>query len=344
MSLKPVAMSVILLLAIILVPIDGVDADKQNTYDYSDVNSHYYNGIYVRITESIEETGVGVKVNGETFNYDLLKTEYITYPDSDESYVTAKYFNDGSLVYSDSRDYRNDDGTVEAYTDDGWKQVVPVSDSGITTYEVGYLVAAGFGASLFGLVGVVVIVTVAVGIHLLIESGKQTTPDATEDEIRYETITNEEIVIQYRNDVVATVTIAGITAPAYDFCDETLKDLDAFVYYFVCKTPIPDEKGNDTFIFPVSFNLSIATEIMQIDSDCYHVWTAYGDWAESPCERMYGLNTWIFHLAAQDFETFNHYHGVGSDGSISESMSFYGFAWGELYESDDPENQQKPRR
>lgn len=124
----------------------------------------------------------------------------------------------------------------------------------------------------------------------------------------------------------------------FDFCDETLRGLDAFVYYLVLKTPIIDDDGNDTFIAPVAFDRDIALSIMRLDLSYYNVWSAYSNWVEHLADDVYSSNLWEFHAAAQDMETFDHYHGKSSSGKVSASKAFYGFAWGQMYVSDDPDN------
>lgn len=87
MKIKVLVVVMLIASSAFVVVSDGADATTTDkTYDYSNVNSYYFNGNYVRITESIDESGKGIKADGSLFTYDLIKTEYVTYPNTDESY------------------------------------------------------------------------------------------------------------------------------------------------------------------------------------------------------------------------------------------------------------------
>lgn len=312
-----------------------------SSYEYRNVDSYYYNGIYVRITESIVGNDTGYKSDGTSFEYDLLKTEYHTYPNSDGSWVLSKYYQNNELVYLDSRDYRNNNGSIEADVNGNWVDVATPNDNEDNLKKISiinFIVCAALASSLDVLVAAIVIAVVYNVVEEYIESGKSGSSDTARDKVRSEIITSNNLVVTYINDVPKMVNIGGIEAPIYDFCDETLKQFDAFVYYLVIETPIPDDDGNDIFISPIAFDRSTALEVMRIDVALYNIWSAYSEWAEHLAYDMYVPGVWEFHCAAQDAETFDHYHGKSSTGKISASKAFYGLAWGNIYESDDPDN------
>lgn len=317
--------------------IDAVDSESK----YSNVNSYYYNGNYVRITETIHGDDVGYKKDGTIFEYDLLRTEYHTFPNSNGSWVLSKYYCDNLLIYLDCRDYRNVNGDIEADVDGQWEKVLtPKQDINLKEIGSGFLIAGLMGTSLGSLVGVAVILIAAAYVIDYIENGRSGTDETVKDKVESVHITSNNLIITFVNDIPSMTNIGGIEAPVYDFCDETLKRFDAFIYYIVLKSPVPNNDGNDTFISPIAVDREIALSVMRLNSSLYNIWTAYGDWADHLACDVYSSNMCVFHFAAQEMETFDHFHGKSLTGDISGSKAFYGFAWGQMYVSDDPDNWQ----
>ena len=319
---------------------EDAKAAGTDTSAYSNVDSYYYNGTYVKITETIDEPGTVTTLDGSAMEFDYLKTEYLTYPNSDQSLVYAKYYSDNTLVYMDYRDYRNADGDVEADVDGEWVTVVSDEDGAASaSFVTAYVIPMALYLSVSVLVGIAYLVYEDVS--QLLKNGIDNSSNGTSSTITQETLIENEITVYFLDGEPYVVDVAGISAPVYEFCDETLGGLDAFVYYLVVKSPLESENAAESMmICPLAFSGSYAKMVMGLNTDLYHVWTAYGDWAESPCRGVAGYVKWEFHYAVEELLMYDHYHAVDSLGNVSNSMSFYGFSWGALYESDDPDNWQ----
>lgn len=95
---------------------------------------------------------------------------------------------------------------------------------------------------------------------------------------------------------------------------------------------------NQYAIAPISFTVSVAEKILKMNSPFYHSWTATGDYSEIAARLASNGSGVEWHTPLpSEFsgEPMFHYHPKKTDGSSFKSMSFYGLAFGNVWEPED---------
>lgn len=300
------------------------------------LQSYYYDGNYVYITQTIKTDSQVYLEDGSTIDYTEVRVEYRTNTDTPESLVGLKYYTGNVLVYSEDRDFRQnlDTEQLEVLVDGQW--VEAISDQEITPLSLAGLVK--FGKMLWDKLSEYVgkiSVTIDIANWSSLIASFFVKPDDHGEYGYHEYRMTDDIII-LRSNVNASplaFVIEDVVAPALPFNDETLMNLEPFTYYLVLG--YTQSPAMMRAVCPIGFGSNIAAEILDMNYQMYNIWTATGDMADSVNDKL--REDCIIHDNMYCGDYYSHFHYIDDDGHMSLSRSFYGLSDGKSWQPADGE-------
>lgn len=297
----------------------------------NDSAGRYYDGQFLHITYSIHSAGT-TPIGG---TYDSIVYELVIDPITRLGDMTASAMNGGAISYQDIFDIRIS-SIGEVFYDNGghWISVsTGIPDPNMVNPDFVFIAATPWLISLIStaLAGGIAATIVAYTAYEFYNYLKDKNESEGNSDI---SVTYDEIIdgltVYYQDGVATHVHYESAGVELELFENAVVRTLDPWAYY-------PVMYVEDTYLIaPIVINVSKATELMSLDSELYHLWTATPDWAQIPANNMYGLTGYSIHGTGLECGvTFGHFHGIDSDEGISNSMSFYGLVGGDEWSPED---------
>ena len=331
--MKKWAMTVLVTI-ILLISFCAIPASSANS-DVEDLESFPITGLFAEDQKMYISFPVNDEELFSDIQYDYLEGVLCVQSKYDNISVFVRAYSNNCIV--DEIVYTlNISNGLEIQIDDEWVSLqTPDVQPYVFWFVPAFLGSSAFIAFIIGLFGLGDSASLEISKSDFLDDIFNFNNGNSSEDVTYEELT-EDVTVVYTNGVPAMVHNGEEATVFQEFNNETVSKLDSGIY---CLVMISDD---GYLIGPPNIGKQNAILIMQMNLPYYHIWTAFYDDAEHVAHMTFPESRSSANCVELPFECdldliWFHHHGSW-DMIISNSMAFFGFIYGVLWD-DDPDKE-----